>query len=51
MKRIGFLLLVVVTVAGIAAHMAHASGQSSGTAPVASPIYGVTVPPVTAIGN
>ncbi len=30
MKRIGFLLLAVVTVAGIVAHMTHASGQSDG---------------------
>src|SRR5271169_4909202 len=41
MKRIGFLLLAVVTVAGIVAHMAHASGQSEGDS---SPIYGVKIP-------
>ena len=41
MKRIGFLLLAVVTVAGIVAHMAHGSGQSDGDA---SPIYGVKIP-------
>ena len=41
MKRIGFLLLAVVTVAGIVAHMAHASGQSDGDS---SPIYGVKIP-------
>src|SRR5277367_10488 len=41
MKRVGFLLLAVVTVAGIVAHMAHASGQSDGDS---SPIYGVKVP-------
>ena len=41
MKRVGFLLLAVVTVAGIVAHMAHASGQSDGAS---SPIYGVKIP-------
>jgi hypothetical protein len=41
MKRTGFLLLAVVTVAGIVAHMAHASGQSEGDS---SPIYGVKIP-------
>jgi hypothetical protein len=41
MKRIGFLLLAVVTVAGIVAHMAHASGQYDGDS---SPIYGVRIP-------
>ncbi|MGC1294044.1 MAG: cytochrome P460 family protein [Alloacidobacterium sp.] len=41
MKRVGFLLLAVVTVAGIVTHMAHASGQSDGDS---SPIYGVKIP-------
>ena len=41
MKRIGFLLIAVVTVAGIVAHKAHASGQSDGDS---SPIYGVKIP-------
>src|SRR3984957_3172718 len=41
MKRIAFLLLAVVTVAGIVAHMSHASGQSDGNS---SPIYGVNIP-------
>jgi hypothetical protein len=41
MKRIGLLLLAVVTVAGIVAHMTHASGQSAGDS---SPIYGVKIP-------
>jgi hypothetical protein len=41
MKRIGFLLLAVVTLAGIVAYRAHASGQSDGDA---SPIYGVKIP-------
>ena len=41
MKGVGFLLLAVVTMAGIVAHMAHASGQSDGDS---SPIYGVKIP-------
>ena len=41
MKRTGFLLLAVVTVAGIVAHMAHASGQSDEDS---SPIYGIKIP-------
>ena len=36
MKRLAFFLLAVLTVAGIVAHMAHASGQSDGDS---SPIY------------
>ena len=45
MKRIGFMLLAVVTVAGIVAHMAHASGQSDAdSSPDSSPIYGVKIP-------
>ena len=43
MKRIGFLLLAVATLAGIFgfAHIAHASGQSDGDT---SPIDGVKIP-------
>ena len=41
MRLIGFLLLAVVTLAGIVAHMAHASGQSDEDS---SPIYGVKIP-------
>jgi hypothetical protein len=41
MKRIGFLLLAVATLAGVGAYMAHASGQSDGDS---SPIYGVKIP-------
>jgi Cytochrome P460 len=41
MKRIGFLLLAVVIVAGIAAHVTPASGQSDADS---SPIYGVKIP-------
>src|SRR5271165_4288708 len=45
MKRISFLLLAVVTVAGIVAHLAHASGQSDGDSDGdSSPIYGVKIP-------
>jgi hypothetical protein len=41
MKRIGFLLLAVATLAGIVAYITHASGQSDGDS---SPIYGVKIP-------
>src|SRR5271167_1930473 len=41
MKRVGFLLLAVATVAVILIHIPHASGQSDGDA---SPIYGVKIP-------
>jgi hypothetical protein len=41
MKRIGFLLLAVATLAGIVAYMPHASGQSDADS---SPIYGVKIP-------
>ena len=41
MKRIAFLLLAVVTLGGIAAYIAQASGQSDGDS---SPIYGVKIP-------
>ena len=41
MKRIGFLLLSVATLAGIVAYIPHASGQSDGDS---SPIYGVKIP-------
>jgi Cytochrome P460 len=41
MRRIAFLLLAVVTLAGIVAYMAHASAQSDGDS---SPIYGVKIP-------
>jgi Cytochrome P460 len=41
MKRIGFPLLVVATLAGIVACMPRAFGQSDGDA---SPIYGVKIP-------
>jgi Cytochrome P460 len=41
MTRIGLLLLAVVTLAGVAAHIAQAYGQSDGDS---SPIYGVKIP-------
>jgi hypothetical protein len=41
MKRIGFLLLAVATLAGIVGYMPRASGESDGDA---SPIYGVKIP-------
>jgi hypothetical protein len=41
MKRIGFLLVAVVTAAGIADRVSHAFGQSDGDS---SPIYGVKIP-------
>jgi hypothetical protein len=45
MKRIGLSLLAVLTVAGIVAHIAHASGQSdAASSPLVSPIYGVKIP-------
>jgi hypothetical protein len=48
MRRIGFLLLAFVTLAGILAHIPHASAQSDGNS---SPIYGVKSPPDTVIGK
>jgi Cytochrome P460 len=41
MKRIAFLLVVFAALAGVAAYMAHASGQSGEDS---SPIYGVKIP-------
>jgi hypothetical protein len=41
MKRVGFLLLAIATLAGIVAYVPHASGQSNADA---SPIYGVKIP-------
>ena len=41
MKRIGFLLLAVVILAGLVAHMARASEPSDADS---SPIYGVKIP-------
>ena len=41
MKRIGFLVLAVATLAGVAAYMARASAHSDGDS---SPIYGVKIP-------
>src|ERR1700689_1578235 len=45
MKRIGFLLLAVVTVAGIIAFTPPASGRAAEEASATgSPVYGVTIP-------
>jgi len=45
MKRIGVLLVAIATVAGVVAHMAHASGQSDAdSSSNSSPIYGVKIP-------
>ncbi len=45
MQRIGFLLLAVVTVAGIVAYTARASAKVEGdSSPDSSPIYGVKIP-------
>jgi hypothetical protein len=41
MKRIGLLLVAVLSMAGIAAHFAHAFGQPDEDS---SPIYGVKIP-------
>jgi hypothetical protein len=41
MKRIGFLLLAIATLAGIVARIPHAFAQSDGDS---SPIYGVKIP-------
>jgi hypothetical protein len=44
-KRIASLLVAVATVAGIVVFTAGASGPADEeTSPVASPIYGVTIP-------
>ncbi len=42
MRRIVFVLVAVVALAGVVAHMAPASGQADGEA---SPIFGVKIPP------
>jgi hypothetical protein len=41
MRRIGFVLVAVVALAGVVAHMAPASGQGDGEA---APIFGVKLP-------
>src|SRR5438445_4597237 len=42
MRRIVFVLVAVVALAGVVAYMAPASGQADGEA---APIFGVTIPP------
>ena len=46
MRRIAYLLVAVVALTGMVVHVARASGPTDGeAAPIASPIYGVTIPP------
>lgn len=42
MKRIAFLLLAVVSLTGVVAYMAHASGQAAGAA---APVFGIKIYP------
>jgi hypothetical protein len=42
MRRIVFVLVAVVALAGVVAYMGPASGQADGEA---APIYGITIPP------
>src|SRR5208282_1699218 len=45
MRRIAYLLVAVVALSGVV-YIGHASGHSDGdAAPIASPIYGITIPP------
>jgi hypothetical protein len=48
MRRIVFVLVGVVALAGVVAYMAAASGQADGEA---APIFGVKFPPDTATGG
>jgi hypothetical protein len=48
MRRAAFVLAGVGAVAGMAAYMAPASGQADGEA---APIFGIRLPPDTAIGG
>jgi len=48
MTRIAFLLVAVVTVAGVVASMAPASGHADGEA---APIFVTKIPPDTATGG
>ena len=48
MRRIVFVLVSVVALAGVVAHMAPASGQADGEA---APIFGLTIPPDTVTGG
>jgi hypothetical protein len=54
MRRVAFLLVAVLGLSGSAARIASASGEAAGkpaSISSASPIYGVTIPPGTAIGK
>jgi hypothetical protein len=48
MRRIVFVLVAGVALAGVAAYMAPASGQADREA---APIFGVSIPPDTASGG
>jgi hypothetical protein len=48
MRRLVFVLVAVVALAGVVAYMASASGQADGEA---VPIFGVKIPPDTATGG
>jgi hypothetical protein len=47
-RRLVFVLVAVVALAGVVAYMASASGQADGEA---APIFGVKIPPDTATGG
>ncbi len=48
MRRVALLLVAVVTLAGVVAYMAPASGQFDGEA---APIFGIKISPETATGG
>jgi Prokaryotic membrane lipoprotein lipid attachment site len=48
MRRIVFVLVAVVALAGVVAYVVPASGQADGEA---APIFGVNIPPDTATGG
>jgi len=48
MRRLVFVLVAVVALAGVVAYMASASGQADGET---APIFGVKIPPDTATGG
>ena len=48
MRRIVFVLVAVVALAGVVAYVAPASGQADGEA---APIFGVKISPDTATGG
>ena len=48
MKRLAYLLVAVVALAGVVVYMAHASGRSDGEA---DPVFGIKFLPDTATGS